>query len=1173
MPRKLRPTGGMAIGPIPEFGATAITAKYLDDIEKDIRSNIDTTQTPKWVLDRLVYDFKQSLIISTGAPKGIPYNQLNEYDADEVPGAGFLKLNIDPRDWKKKGAANMVKDTLLTWGKGVIATDDFQTKTRQIFWKELIKSDLEKASGREGLSGEITSAAKNFATGSVKEYTDRFKETHGGLLPGTGGTPGRVTNPLALNGLGIYEKGVPANFADINKYNKDVYADVGEKLLSFVSFSEAGPKRDLTHDAFLGASLNAITTEINQKIGARASDGVKSFIQRSELANSLGTLGFNKGEASGEIVKALGTSINSNNLAEIQKNLGTLEKQVEKAKNALESAKRGIGPDVNNIYRLEKIYGQGFVAECENHLAGLERVIKSDNFKAVKSATATGGVGAFLNVDELATRSKDLFKNLNISSGTGNVLKGGGLTGGDILVDSTHRKLARSLAGEFCDPEKAVHQAVVDNNLVAQRMFFIINRAERERAPEAVQEFAEKAAKGFSNTYIWTNRLGKVTDNGIYSIMSPKDLVLSGLARTQNFGMVLNEEALKNKSFYKKDDTIFNAAFGNRFTVNVSVGGKIQKIKVQGGEHFKLDNIGALNTMVHKYDIDKAAGKVKGYELEYLFAGKLDPITGKRTLQRLVNFDPITKKLTVGDEFKHLIDPSLLLPGLSAENQKKLDDLLKNMKESQDRIDTLRNYFQKRLGINHPLLNELEFWAGNLDPNGIRKGGVIGYLSKNSYIENISRRYLGLMEKTAKYLNKAQNIIFTELPLISPAIQFFASRAVAMENAAKKLASDIGRAVSKFLIKWAGKLGFQFLGSIAPIIGNLIAWVLAYLFEKIISLFSTLLRKAYALLQGFFKGDVSAVIAEFEKEQEKATKFALFILFMIALAYILFESVIGLIIPNFVNIGGIVTKDPFDDPIAFALSTFSPADKTRINGTMLQSFDWNIYLSGGAYPKPIPGGPNGPIINFPPVNCNGSKTLPPENLSSNAMTKHGYEIAQDLVRGFWCLFNHSPTLYPELWNEGLYQSDPNLSYSINDPGITNALFWCTWMVIKTHKKCDPSFQPMTGTSSMIWYLKQRGADYTLRRRADASINKIKAGDIIFYGHSDTWASGVGGSSDHVGIVYAKTSDGIYTVESNAGDVSFFLPTENCGSGSCPIQDTGRQGFYVLGFASFNGTCN
>ena len=121
------------------------------------------------------------------------------------------------------------------------------------------------------------------------------------------------------------------------------------------------------------------------------------------------------------------------------------------------------------------------------------------------------------------------------------------------------------------------------------------------------------------------------------------------------------------------------------------------------------------------------------------------------------------------------------------------------------------------------------------------------------------------------------------------------------------------------------------------------------------------------------------------------------------------------------------------------------------------------------------------------------------------------------------------------------------------------------MVIKTQQTTYPFFQNVTGTCSMPYYILNNNPyniTYTMRNRVNTPLSDIKPGSIIFYGRSDGDIT-TGMCADHVGIVYSRTTDGIYTIESNASDVSFFIPSE-CSGSWCPL--TNRGIMHILGYA-------
>jgi hypothetical protein len=288
---------------------------------------------------------------------------------------------------------------------------------------------------------------------------------------------------------------------------------------------------------------------------------------------------------------------------------------------------------------------------------------------------------------------------------------------------------------------------------------------------------------------------------------------------------------------------------------------------------------------------------------------------------------------------------------------------------------------------------------------------------------------------------------------------------------------------------------------------------------------------------------------------DKRNKKLIFILVVILVIYAFFSPIIQLFIPNVTYIGGMVTMDPFDDLMPFALSTFAPVDETRKFGSLPQDYNWDIVLdpTGASLANQptygIGGGDGTGACNCVP---NEKRLGPMPSVSGRRaqIINAAAKIAQDLQPGFWCSYNHSPNLYPEYWNQSMFESNPCPEYSRGN-GDPMAMFWCTYMVDAAH---GLSFNNAAVTD-IIETLSNDGR-YTVIKGNTVPISRLKPGDIIFL-------KGDG----HVAMVYSITSDGINTIESNAELVSTFIPTAGgCSGSSCllgPYQALPISGFALL----------
>ena len=132
------------------FSPGQITEGQIDDVLDALTEIIDV---PNWVKVRMADDTKSALKVRSYPPKtknvGISESEMDsdmtlltdEYETTDAYGAGYLELNVDPREWKKQGAQKMIKKTLTGWAKSVFNSKDFENFAAQEYWKNLLTQE------------------------------------------------------------------------------------------------------------------------------------------------------------------------------------------------------------------------------------------------------------------------------------------------------------------------------------------------------------------------------------------------------------------------------------------------------------------------------------------------------------------------------------------------------------------------------------------------------------------------------------------------------------------------------------------------------------------------------------------------------------------------------------------------------------------------------------------------------------------------------------------------------------------------------------------------------------------------------------------------------------------------------------------------------------------------
>lgn len=1140
LPRKFRPSAGSRFdaGGFNVDG-TAITSEYLDSVADTAYNTIRGPD--RWLRKRMDDDLKQTLKINALPPEGVPVERLDDFDTGTLPGGGFISLSVDPRDWvgkdertHKDKAPEMVKKTLKNWASGIVKFADYETKAREILWKDVVNGSYDSTKHTSFENAAYDKMLKTYAP-EIDTSVDK--------------------NPFQLSGRGIFDKEIekPTLNEVLFTQGRDVYQDAANKLVAFERNLNAESKRGQTYYEYQNSTLHAVSTELSQKA---TSEVAESFVKRQNLLKSWVNQGRKEKDVTESITHAFDHEFNERVFKEVKKGLEEYQKKVGETSKALENA----GP------ALEKAYGAASLKEWKDAVDKHLEITTSPNFVDILKATTHEGskenIGKVLG--EIGTAAGSLKTSV-----------GGGHHIGTTLYNGLERKYSDRLAMELVG-KTDVHQLIIDNGLEANRAISLLNGQGILNglggAKEVFGKIADpkKGLAGVGEAYLWNAGIQKTMDLYI-SPVSPKTYIKQALYKTNNLGLVLGDDKeLRAKGWDMDYMNAPKGLFANKFKIDIASPSGIKRVEVWGGEHLKA--VGTLSAL------SKATVEIEGVKKQlftdahmkallidgktFVAKGINEGVLEKLAIKRLPNgkwefsmLDPVSgNKKIVNVISKEFEDLNLLANLDTAEGVKnRIADLL-DMKELEN-IEKYRewaavNVFQK-YGLD---INDTKIW-----------NDLTNALNVNS--SWINQRYIGIMQRIGHTINRIQNQIY-KIPLIGYAAKQF-NGAMIYINLLKTQVVDFVRTkiigtLTKMGLKGVLATALQsFMTFSLPIIGNIFAFIVTEILDRIVRLLFKPVKQFLGLLKKMAAGELTAALEIFEKEQDKRVKFILFILTIILALYAIFSPIVELFIPNIWNIGGMVTMDPFSDLVPFSLSTFAPVDETRKFGSLPQSYDWDIVLdptgqslanqpSYGIGDTTYQGGGQCDACEENNSNLPGFK--PYVTGERRAIVDRAHTIAADLKRGFWCFFNKS-SLYPKYWSEELFQSDPCYQSYTPGNGDPNALFWCTYMVAATHKL---NFGANAGVGGMWSNLESDNSRYTTASR-DTAVDSLKTGDVIFFVNSAN-------EFIHVALVYSVSPDGIHTIESNAYYVSNFIPTTNCGKYSCPLSDSYQ---IIFGYALLN----
>ncbi|NMB70205.1 hypothetical protein GYA27_03335, partial [candidate division WWE3 bacterium] len=240
---------------------------------------------PGWVKDRLIDDFKQQFKATVKGSEGfIDVEQLDEYDANSLPGAFGFAVNLNPVDWAKD-PGKMAKKTLDGLRKAMVNWGDVETRVKENIWRQVIEEtpDYTAVVGAENFKGTapMAEATAGAITRRMTTTGKKYGLTSGIALvshgAGTRTSKGvESTYELEVDSSGAFVLDPATGKTKFKTdpktgdYIKNVYttvedelADVGSKVVAFERFSSFAPKRDDKFDEFESAVFKAIDKELS----------------------------------------------------------------------------------------------------------------------------------------------------------------------------------------------------------------------------------------------------------------------------------------------------------------------------------------------------------------------------------------------------------------------------------------------------------------------------------------------------------------------------------------------------------------------------------------------------------------------------------------------------------------------------------------------------------------------------------------------------------------------------------------------------------------------------------------------------------------------------------------------------------------------------------------------
>ncbi len=184
-------------------------------------------------------------------------------------------------------------------------------------------------------------------------------------------------------------------------------------------------------------------------------------------------------------------------------------------------------------------------------------------------------------------------------------------------------------------------------------------------------------------------------------------------------------------------------------------------------------------------------------------------------------------------------------------------------------------------------------------------------------------------------------------------------------------------------------------------------------------------------------------------------------------------------------------------------------------------------------------------------NCDFNE-VQPTGLSHTSVdvVNHAIEIADDLMRGFWCLWNRHPD-YPLYWSDSEFTATNGCPDDEYDEEFS--MFWCTYLIIEAYARAGLTVGGANiSASTMLGFFR---GSHQYFERDNILASQLQPGDVVFFSNGGT-------NAGHVAIVHSIGTDSITIIQSNGWTKTMDYTIDASGY----VQDYGNQ--IVLGFGRY-----
>lgn len=573
-PLQKRPQSKEYLQPV-EFNFDAIS-EQIDEVADSVARPF---LAPKWVVDRVIDDWKGNLKVSVKSGGSLDPTSLDDFSTQDYPGA-VTTLSLNPKDWgiSAKGldteqTKKQISKTLSSWFKESTGIDS----------KNLLKSDF------SDIQNWQTSKLWGSALGYGEPTTTTQQHIKGGEA-----IAGRTTaffpdvrdepQPLKISHVQAKSRKREGGRTIVTNYD-DLYAKTANDALEFVKSRDNPGKRDSKHSGFVTSALSAANIEILDKYQRHPNGNaamsphigaVKFFDTRVKTLEDIGKF-------QSKTVDNIGKAISHGT------GVPTGTNRFDHSKSMINDLQNGLNARLASARQMER---QGQISQqsldrFSKHISGYQSHLES--LKNTLDKAKDGNISSVQAIKILEGTTPG--NNFTSRSTFKDSLNGG-------LVRDLENSLITDSQDEIGSLLKDPNLGALDVDIRAKNLGPLMYRLRQDRIRFATKEVLDTFDKGgigqVAETYAWKlikNKMPKRLEE-----FSSGQWIENRLLKTNYFGLKIDEK----KGNIPKETSLrryarFERKYGYKVDLKLdsslanSLGmAGTKKLRLKGGDHFKI---------------------------------------------------------------------------------------------------------------------------------------------------------------------------------------------------------------------------------------------------------------------------------------------------------------------------------------------------------------------------------------------------------------------------------------------------------------------------------------------------------------------------------------------------------------------------------------------------------